>query len=210
MPSHQETHAAFFYGTLMLPAILNRVIQNPSIAIPSSRITTSPAVLPAFRRHRVKRADYPAILPSKDKDASVQGVLVCGLSDADMRRLDRFEGDEYRRRDVQVQVLEAKNEKSNGHGEDRDNKMVRAETYVWIAGKDQLEGREWDFEEFRREKLGRWLGRDSTEYQDVEKGQQDSKNGSEDPTRGRGPDGDIGKALEEDREGAKEVFESAV
>jgi hypothetical protein len=35
---------------------------------------------------------------------------------------------------------------------------VRAETYIWIAGEDKLAKGEWNFEEFVREKLGRWTG----------------------------------------------------
>ena len=35
---------------------------------------------------------------------------------------------------------------------------VEAETYVWVAGEGKLEEGEWDFEVFRREKMGRWVG----------------------------------------------------
>ena len=35
---------------------------------------------------------------------------------------------------------------------------VEAETYVWIAGEERLEEREWDFAEFEREKMKHWVG----------------------------------------------------
>lgn len=41
---------------------------------------------------------------------------------------------------------------------------MEAETYVWAEGVKSLEDGEWDFEEFRREKMGRWVGNDE-EYE---------------------------------------------
>lgn len=38
---------------------------------------------------------------------------------------------------------------------------VDAEVYVWVAGKHRLEAQEWDFGEFVREKMGRWVGREA-------------------------------------------------
>lgn len=43
-------------------------------------------------------------------------------------------------------------------GQDAEGEEVEAETYVWIAGEDRLEAREWDFAEFQREKLRFWAG----------------------------------------------------
>ena len=33
-----------------------------------------------------------------------------------------------------------------------------AETYVWVAGEEELEDGEWDFKVFREEKMRRWMG----------------------------------------------------
>lgn len=44
-------------------------------------------------------------------------------------------------------------EEGNVEGEE-----VEVETYVWIAGEELLEAGEWDFEEFTRDKLKRWVG----------------------------------------------------
>jgi hypothetical protein len=38
---------------------------------------------------------------------------------------------------------------------------VEVEAYVWVAGNQRLEAREWDFGEFVREKMGRWVGREA-------------------------------------------------
>jgi hypothetical protein len=91
--------SAFFYGTLMHPLILKRVIGNDG-----SHLKICPAVLLDHTRHHVRNEAYPGVLPySKseaffdkplDKDErSVRGSLVTGLSESDMKLLDYFEGD---------------------------------------------------------------------------------------------------------------------
>ncbi|KAH8732063.1 hypothetical protein GQ44DRAFT_722216 [Phaeosphaeriaceae sp. PMI808] len=146
MPSHN----AFFYGTLMAPPVLHRVIWNhpttPPTPLHATLLTSSPALLPAHARHRVKGADYPAVIPSTEGGASVRGVLVTGLSDGDVWRLDVFEGGEYVRRGVRVVVLS---------DDGAEGESVDAETYVWVGGEERLEREEWDFGEFVREKMGR-------------------------------------------------------
>jgi Gamma-glutamyl cyclotransferase, AIG2-like len=77
------------------------------------------------------------------------------LTPADIARLDAFEGEvllspskliqEYERRDVDVTMM--------------DGEVLSAATYIWIAEEDRLAKEEWNFEEFVREKLGRWTGR---------------------------------------------------
>ncbi|KAF2272664.1 uncharacterized protein EI97DRAFT_436750 [Westerdykella ornata] len=199
------THTAFFYGTLMATPVLHRVIHNPTI--PSSllpTLTTRPAILQNHTRHRVRHADYPAVVPSDDQGACVRGVLVSGLSDADIWRLDVFEGEEYERRRVRVRVLDGGEEE--GEGEE-----VDAETYIWIAGAERLEPQEWDFDEFVREKMRRWVGGSEEErdsgFKDVDDAVAALQN---DPTGGRGFNGQITRALENGSEAGKTMIRSAV
>ncbi|EPQ52835.1 hypothetical protein GLOTRDRAFT_46720 [Gloeophyllum trabeum ATCC 11539] len=95
----RKTYAAFFYGTLLHPKILKRVIGNDG-----SHLQICPAVLLDHTRHHVKHADYPAVVPYEksrvffDKELepeerSVRGTLVTGLNKRDMDFLDTFEGD---------------------------------------------------------------------------------------------------------------------
>lgn len=217
-------HTAFFYGTLMAPQVLHRVCHgtaNPSAAALAARLKTQPAVLHGYRRHRVLHADYPAILP--ERGSAVRGTLVRGLTDGDIWRLDIFEGDEYERKSVRARVLETVgDEKGDGNVEGAE---LEAETYVWIAGADQLEDREWDFAEFQVEKMGRWVGRqgqaeyagerqsflgracdcrgecgltcERVDVDDAVRQQAEKDMGSGgDPTRGRGMNGSITKTLE--------------
>ncbi len=131
----------------MAPAVLHRVIHGNPTPQPwqASLLTIRPAILPDHCRHRVRNCDYPAITP--EADSSVRGTFVSGLTEGDIWRLDIFEGDEYARRKVRLRVL-------SDAGEEFDE----AETYVWVAGREKLEGGEWDFEAFRREKMGAWVG----------------------------------------------------
>ena len=83
----------------------------------------------------------------------MRGTYVEGLTDGDIWRLDIFEGEEYERRRVRCRVLR------DGEGEGEEGEEVEAETYVWKEeGRELLEMGEWDFEVFRREKMGRWVG----------------------------------------------------
>lgn len=119
-----------------------------------SLLTTQPAILDSYRRHKVRYGDYPAIIDAPN--CSVRGTYVRGLTEGDIWRLDIFEGDEYERRTVKVKILtEVGDDKGRGNVEGEE---VEVDTYVWIAGKGALEDGEWDFEEFRREKMHRWVG----------------------------------------------------
>jgi hypothetical protein len=164
------SHTAFFYGTLMAPPVLHRVIwgsQNPPTPAHASLLQIRPAVLHAHQRRKVKHADYPAVLPAK-QNSSVRGTLVEGLTDGDIWRLDIFEGSEYQRRKVTVRILDpAKKQKDDGEAVTNEVEFegaeVEAETYLWIAGAERLEAEEWDFAEFVRDKMKRWVGREAAE-----------------------------------------------
>jgi hypothetical protein len=171
----QMTHTAFFYGTLMAPPVLHRVIwgsQTPPTPAHASLLHIRPAILHAHRRHKVKQADYPAILPV-DTPSSVRGTLVQGLTDGDIWRLDIFEGSEYQRQKVKVSVLQPKDKgkgTEEGMGDlsqkEEDNiegEEMEAETYIWTAGAHKLEAEEWDFAEFVKDKMKRWVGGEATE-----------------------------------------------
>lgn len=153
-----EGGKAFFYGTLMVPAVLHRVCPGSTFTIPippnTHLLRATPAILPKHRRHRVKHADYPAVVPATS--STVRGTFVSGLTTQDLARLDLFEGSEYSREAVKVKLLKAVGDESgerNVEGEE-----VDAETYIWIAGQDSLQDGEWDFTEFQKEKLRYWVG----------------------------------------------------
>ena len=83
-----------------------------------------------------------------------------GLTDGDICRLDDFEGTEYERREVKISLLDHGRD-SEGQGDPNGDHLV-AETYVWIAPKRFLQNEEWDFADFQKEKMHRWV-KDGTE-----------------------------------------------
>lgn len=204
----------------MAPQVLHRVIFGTASPTPTqaSRLTIKPALLSHYMRHKVSECDYPAIVPSSGPGAGVRGTYVQGLTFGDQWRLDLFEGDQYSRVKVRPRLLD----------EDGNETIeVDAETYVWIDKKVELEEGEWNFEEFRREKMSRWVGFDE-EYEgklrpsilgvsfarlskscscpaaDVDEAVK------KDPTGGRGSKGLIGEKLETKNEPEHELLEAAV
>ena len=229
-PAPPQTHTAFCYGTLMAPPVLHRVIHGSSRPTPeqAARISFLPALLYNYRRHRVSGCDYPAIKPHED--STVRGNFVSGLSEMDLMRLDIFEGDQYERKKVQVKVfrdigLDEKVEVSVGGKESSESAIeyhgegAEAETYVFRQEYwNDLEPAEWDFEEFKREKMRFWMG-EPRGWDDIEYGEEHDANHAngvqidegfadvdravaegrviKDPTGGRGMNGSISKQLKE-------------
>ncbi|KYK61499.1 AIG2-like protein [Drechmeria coniospora] len=140
---------AFFYGTLMAPEVFFSVCYgttNPPKAFRSLH-TFIPAILKDHSRHRVQYADYPAVIA--EKGHSVRGILATGLTSANLHKLDEFEGSEYERVKVKVEVLDQQG------GKEVVTDVKETSVYIFLVPQD-LEKREWDFEEFRREKMGMW------------------------------------------------------
>ncbi|KAJ5495291.1 hypothetical protein N7539_000407 [Penicillium diatomitis] len=167
----------------MAPEVLYRVIHGSPTPEPwqKDRVRFQPALLHGYRRHRVRNAEYPGIIaePSDSDQTAVLGVLVSGLTEADMYRLDRYEGAEYVKQTVRVRALRTESHEDgkvvSGHelvkeldaagaGTATEGEEVVATTYVWVAGREQLEEREWDFETFKREKLDWWVAMDEKDW----------------------------------------------
>jgi hypothetical protein len=170
-------HTLFFYGTLLAPPVLHRVIYGTPHPTPLTHpamtfLRIRPALLRGYTRHRVENADYPAIV--RDKEGTVRGSVVSGLTEGDVFRLDIFEGSQYTKGTVQVEVLgdgvgvydaapEGAGAKGEGEGdggkEDKGVKeTITAQTYIWSDSPDYLESKEWDFEDFKARKMRRWMG----------------------------------------------------
>jgi gamma-glutamylcyclotransferase (GGCT)/AIG2-like uncharacterized protein YtfP len=84
----------FVYGTLRDPAVRAFVLGR---ALPAGAV--SPARARGFRAVTLPGRSYPALVAGP---GDAEGDLLCGLSAADLARLDRFEGDEYVRRPLEV------------------------------------------------------------------------------------------------------------
>lgn len=190
----------------MAPGVLYRVIYGNAHPEPwQQKLTTvRPALLESHRRHRVKYMSYPAITPCTG--SSVRGSVVTGLTQGDIYRLDIFEGDQYLRKKVKVKVLKnvgLEDSIQTGESEEHAPEEVEAETYIWKNDLSELEEGEWDFEEFKRERMHYWMGESSSEESNIEvdEGFADVDNAMAtengiDHTGGRGANGTISKDLE--------------
>lgn len=112
----EHPDACFFYGTLMFPSIISRLLRRP-ISDPS---LAQEAHLPGYVRLHIRERDYPAIVPIDEarthfssnkeflevlhKEDGVKGVVVTGLSGKEVALLDEWEADEYVKRVVTASV----------------------------------------------------------------------------------------------------------
>ena len=93
--------AAFTYGSLMSPEIMARVS-----GVPAASLVAQPAWLAGFARHPVRGEEYPGIVPDAGAP-TLCGVLYTDLPEMVWQRLDAFEGSEYERISVDVQLSPA-------------------------------------------------------------------------------------------------------
>ena len=117
----------FAYGTLMCEDIMEEVS--------GCRLSHDPGTLKGYSRRAVRGESYPALMP--DEIGLVGGVVYRDVPDAAWERLDRFEGEMYARRPVQIEL--------------NDGAPLAAATYVVRPEfLDRLEEHEWDFADFLR------------------------------------------------------------
>ncbi|KUI71238.1 Protein AIG2 [Cytospora mali] len=138
---------------VMEPQVFYLVCYNdkdPSEEI-KKRHTFLPALLHGYCRRRVRSAAYPGM--TEEAGHSVRGAVVTGLTKDNLERLDYFEGSSYDRRVVRPKLLtQVGNDKGEGNVE---GEQVITESYIFLDEKS-LEDKEWDFQEFRRDKLKQW------------------------------------------------------
>ena len=91
-------HRLFVYGTLMQEELLRRLLQRVPPAVP--------AILANYHRSRLPGRSYPGIRYVRNRQ--VDGYLLTGLSTAQLQRLDRYEGSEYRRARVRVDTAQGR------------------------------------------------------------------------------------------------------
>lgn len=116
------------------------------------RHTFTPAILHGYCRRRVRYADYPGMV--EDADHTVRGTVVSGITKANLDRLDFFEGSQYDRRVVRPQLLVQAGDEATGDG-NVEGEQIITESYIFLDTRD-LEDKEWDFAEFKRDKLQKW------------------------------------------------------
>lgn len=120
----------FVYGTLQIPAIMQ--------AVTGRHYAERPAVLAGYAAWSLRDAAYPGLCLAAGHRAP--GLVLNGLDARVLRRLDRHEGDEYRRLPVWVRL--------NGGG------LVRAQTYVLCSRERTRVRRQlWSLARFKAHEL---------------------------------------------------------
>ena len=146
--------AVFTYGSLMFDEVWSRIV--------SGHYASAPATLSGYSRFAVIGEQYPGVIPGADSgidlgtvsdtaiDANtvapmVEGVVYYGVNEADMERLDIFEGEFYNRCTEQVTVAGA---------------MISAQVYVIKPAYQYLLAPEaWDIERFKQQGLEEFIER---------------------------------------------------
>lgn len=187
LTEEHQGRSLFFYGTLVHPKILSRVIGNDG-----SHLKVQNAVLDGARLYHVKDAEYPGLV-KVDSTASavhaVKGTLVSGLTLSDVHRLDAFEGDEYTRCHVTIlpdpaAPVETNSSRIANAGNAPLHAIlarltpsriaalvatqahkVDAQVYTWSAGRDKLEDTVWEFDAFAKTHAQNWVGEGPVEHE---------------------------------------------
>ncbi len=136
MTTRSSDKVLFAYGTLINSEILHRVIGS----VPASE----PARLNGFQARCVKGATYPGLL--RYVGGTTNGMLYQGLSESQWKKLDRFEGPEYER--IEVEVIVGGN-------------VETAQTYLYKSTLlKNLEPCVWDYKKFMQKGRQRFLQSD--------------------------------------------------
>jgi|SaaInl74LU_5_DNA_1037368.scaffolds.fasta_scaffold16307_1 gamma-glutamylcyclotransferase (GGCT)/AIG2-like uncharacterized protein YtfP len=130
----------------------------------------SNVILQNHSRHPVRQHVYPGVIPSASNLAAVEGALLFDLSPLDLKLLDYFEeeGVDYKRTNVQVQIPDVSSldediqtlvtNNSNKDGNYLSGRILNTQAYIWLKDTAALDTtQEWDFEEFRRDRLDWYL-----------------------------------------------------
>lgn len=118
----------FTYGSLMFPQVWQRVV--------SAEYRFARATAAGYARYAITGETYPGMIGQAG--SAVQGVLYFDVGPQDLAALDAFEGDEYRRDDIDV-ALDA-------------GETVRASTYIYLLP-EKLSESKWLPEAFQMERF---------------------------------------------------------
>ena len=104
------SHTLFVYGTLRHPEVRRAVLKED---VPASHCIQ--AFLAGHAVMAVAGTHYPLIeaRPKQADIEDVEGLILTGLTDAQIDALDRFEGADYRRFEVQVVLADGTHRQSD-------------------------------------------------------------------------------------------------
>ena len=102
----ESSTAVFVYGSLMLPNLAVRRIKDSATEADEMEVAgrMTRATLKGFRRHAVRHTVFPAVLDNGSEEDTVEGMVLFGLTESELQRLDRFESGIYFRVEVAVNI----------------------------------------------------------------------------------------------------------
>ncbi|MCQ8896186.1 gamma-glutamylcyclotransferase [Limnobacter humi] len=125
----------FVYGSLMYLPVWQQVVKG--------QYARQPATAVGYARYAVPQEDYPAMV--EQAGAQVQGMVWLDVTPEDIERLDAFEGPEYTRQTIAVQLESLK-------------EPLQVDTYLWL-NHDQLQRHEWRVDLFEAVGLQQFLNK---------------------------------------------------
>lgn len=133
----------FVYGTLCARRLLAWVITGDAFDTPAVDRVARPGKVAGYKRFSVRDCDYPVAVPSQDKSASMDGLLLVLENESQRIKVDDFEGETFGVKSVSVTL---------DTGE-----VVQADMYIWLGEAEKLSTEEWDLDSFEKERLQDWL-----------------------------------------------------
>ncbi|CAG7895477.1 hypothetical protein BRARA_B03346 [Brassica rapa] len=121
------SHNVFVYGSFQEPSVVSLILGCNPVAVS--------AQLHGFHVYRLKGRLHACISPSENGLSN--GKILTGLTVGQLENLDMIEGDEYVRKTVEVVLNDT-------------SAKMKVETYVWANKDDPDMYGEWDFEEWKR------------------------------------------------------------
>ena len=170
----------FVYGTLLSPVVMESLMQRrvyghpvrllPSSYVPSPTPFAQVSVTGSnkdlqydYSRHPVRSAVYPGLVHwnanndgeviNKTRDY-VDGLLYNNLTDAEMKLLDDFEGDQYIKELCHVQLQQSKSIDTIDRALYKEDDAVQAMVYVWSHPLSELDlSKDWSYTTFEEQHL---------------------------------------------------------
>ena len=99
LANSKKKYAMFFYGTLRAIEVREAVLGKDIDKHKSNK-----AIIYKHQVYKVMNANYPLITYTNNSQDKVEGLLVHNISEAELKKLDAFEGKNYFRAKAQVEV----------------------------------------------------------------------------------------------------------
>ena len=126
-----KKYAMFFYGTLRAIEVRKAVLGKDIDKHKSNK-----AIIYKHQVYKVMNANYPLITYTNNSQDKVEGLLVHNISEAELKKLDAFEGKNYFRAKAQVEI----------HGQ-----LFNVEIYM--PDKTMESNQIWDFDDWYKNNI---------------------------------------------------------